>query len=161
MWTVLKIKAGKIAERSPYFRELLFFVHYILIYGGSEDLLHQLEQAFRDPVYPLSLGREDELMLVEDLKWGEALPGEPCFQGTLLPMDIRRIPGVRPILRPGASFEPLVVEALPLRFRMDTRGVRHPDSSIPMSFLPVGLEIEVPGAQALKWEGRNFVWLNS
>jgi CRISPR-associated Cas5-like protein len=32
MRTVLKIKSGKIAERSPYFRELLFFVRYTLIF---------------------------------------------------------------------------------------------------------------------------------
>jgi CRISPR-associated protein Cas5t len=96
MWTVLKIKSGKIAERSPYFRELLFFVRYTLFYGGSEDLLHQVERAFRDPAYPLSLGREDELMLVEAISRGEAAPGAARFRGTVLPTDIRRWPGMRP-----------------------------------------------------------------
>lgn len=160
MWTVLKIKSGKIAERSPYFRELLFFARYTLFYGGSGDLLRWLEQAFHDPVYPLSLGREDELMLIEALTLGEADEGEPRFRGTVLPIDIRQWPGVRPILTPGTHFEPPVVEMLPLRFRLDKRGVRHPESPVPLSFLSPGLEIEVADMPALRWEGRNFVWLN-
>jgi len=160
MWTVLKIKSGKIAERSPYFRELLFFVRYTFFYGGSEDLLRRLERAFQDPAYPLSLGREDELMLVEALTLGEAAEGEPRFRGTVLPMDIRQRSGVRPILTPGTHFEPPVVETLPLRFRVDARGIRHPESPVPLSFLPPGLEIEVTGMPALRWEERNFTWLN-
>jgi CRISPR-associated protein Cas5t len=161
MWTVLKIKSGKIAERSPYFRELLFFVRYTLIYGGPEDLLRRLEEAFRDPAYPLSLGREDELLLMESIRWGEATPGEPRFRGTILPVDLRETPGARPILKPGTLLEPPVVERLPLRFRVDAKGIRHPDRITPLTFLPTGLELEVPGAPALQWEGRNFTWLNS
>jgi len=161
MWTVLKIKSGKIAERSPYFRELLFFVRYTLFYGGSEDLLHQVERAFRDPAYPLSLGREDELMLVEAISRGEAAPGAARFRGTVLPTDIRRWPGMRPILTPGVHFEPPIVETLPLRFRIDSKGIRHPESPIPLSFLPVGLELEVPDMPAFQWRERNFTWLNS
>jgi len=160
MWTVLKIKSGKIAERSPYFRELLFFVRYTFLYGGSEDLLRRLELSFHDPAYPLSLGREDELMLIETLTLDEAVEGEPRFRGTVLPMDIRQRHGVRPILAPGTHFEPPVVETLPLRFRVDARGIRHPESHVPLSFLSPGLEIEVAGMPALRWAERNFTWLN-
>jgi len=161
MWTVLKIKSGKIAERSPYFRELLFLMRYTLIYGGPEELLRRLEEAFRDPAYPLSLGREDELLLVEGIRWGEATPGEPRFRGTALPVDLRQMHDIRPALTPGASLEPPIVERLPLRFRVDAKGIRHPDSIIPFTFLPIGLELEVPGVPALRWEERNFTWLNS
>lgn len=160
MWTVLKIKAGKIAERSPYFRELLFFVRYTLVYGGDEALLQQLVEAFRDPAYPLSLGREDELTLLEEVMLAEAEPGEPQFRGTVLPGDIREMPRVRPILHPGTHFEPPVVEKLPLTFRVDARGIRHPESLVPLSFLPIGLEVEIPGIHALHLKGRNFIWLN-
>jgi len=161
MWTVLKIKSGKIAERSPYFRELLFFVRYTLFYGGPEDLLHPLEQAFHDPAYPLSLGREDELMLIEAVTLEEAAPGVPRFRGTVLPTDLRLRPAVRPVLTPGAHFEPPIVETLPRRFRIDPKGIRHPESPIPLSFLPVGLELEVPDMPAFQWRERNFTWLNS
>lgn len=161
MWTVLKIKAGKIAERSPYFRELLFFVRYALLYGGEEALLEKLAKAFRDPVYPLSLGREDELLLLEELVLDECPRSEPRFRGTVLPVDLRTLPGLRPILRPGAVFEPPLVEQLPLGFEVDRRGIRHPVRPRPLSFLPQQLEVEAPGIPAYVWGGRSFTWLNS
>ena len=65
MWTVLKIKDNRIAERSPYFRELLFYTRYTLLYGGPRDLLENLAEAFMNPSYPLSLGRDDELLWIE------------------------------------------------------------------------------------------------
>lgn len=161
LWTVLKIKSGKIAERSPYFRELLFFVRYTLFYGGPEKLLGQLKAAFQDPAYPLSLGREDELLLVEEIQLDIAIAGTPRFKGTALPADIRTQSSIRPILKPGTYFEPAVVETLPLRFWVDAKGIRHPESLIPLSFLSPGLEIEVPDMPALQWQERNFTWLNS
>jgi len=160
MWTVLKIKAGKIAERSPYFRELLFFVRYTLLYGGDDALLRRLEAAFGDPAYPLSLGREDELLLIEDVTLGTASEGAPRFRGTIVPGDIRKMPGLRPILREGAVFEPPVVEMLPLAFTVDAKGIRHPERPMPVSFLPLGIEIEVSEAQALKFGDRSFAWLS-
>jgi len=161
MWTVLKIKSGKIAERSPYFRELLFFPRYTLLYGADASLLDKLKNAFQDPVYPLSLGREDEMLLVEEIQLTEASRGSPRFRGTVLPIDIRKHPDARPILKPGAQFDPPVIETLPLRFRVDTKGIRQPESPVPLSFLAPGLELEVPGVPALHWHGRNFTWLNS
>lgn len=161
MWTVLKIKNAKIEARSPYFRELLFFARYTLLYGGERAVLKQLEQAFRDPVYPLSLGREDELVLVEEIELGEAQPGAPRFQGTILPGDVRHIEGLRPILMPGAVFEPPVVEQLPLRFSVDAKGIRHPEDSVALSFLPLGVELEVPAVKALSLQKRNFAWVAS
>ncbi|GBC81080.1 hypothetical protein HRbin10_00185 [bacterium HR10] len=161
MWTVLKVKGGKIAERSPYFRELLFFTRYTLFYGGEEALLRRLAEAFRDPAYPLSLGREDELLVVEEVQLTEAQEGEPRFRGTVLPGDIRQMPGLRPILREGAVFEPPVVEMLPLGFTVDSRGVRSPLPPVPVSFLPFGVELEVPSVPAWWWNSRSFTWLTS
>jgi len=162
MWTVLKIKSGKIAERSPYFRELLFFVRYTLLYGGEESLLQRLEAAFRDPVYPLSLGREDELALVEEVTLGTAIESEPRFRGTILPRDIRQMPDVRPVLQEGTVFEPPVVEMLPLGFTVDSKGIRHPERQVALSFLPLGVELEIPDRQwqPLRWNEQNFVWVN-
>ncbi len=161
LWTVLKVKGGKIETRSPYFRELLFFPRYTLLYGGEPALLQALNAAFQDPVYPLSLGRDDELLLVEDVQLAYAQPGEPRFRGTALPGDIRRAAGLRPILEPGAILEPPVVETLPLAFRVDARGIRHPERLTPLSFLPLGMELEVPGVRARTLQGRGFTWLNS
>lgn len=161
LWTVLKIKNARIEARSPYFRELLFFARYALLYGGERTLLKELERAFQEPVYPLSLGREDELALVDEIVLAEAKPGEPRFRGTMVPGDVRQMPGLRPILHPGAVFEPPVVEVLPMKFLVDARGIRHPERPVPVSFLPLGVELEVAGIPALQWQDRNFVWLNS
>ncbi len=159
MWTLLKIKGGKM-ERSPYIRELLFFARYTLLYGGDEPLLQELERAFRDPAYPLSLGREDELLLVEGIALETASEGEPRFRGTVLPGDIRHMP-IRPILQPGIRFEPPLVEVLPLGFVVDGKGLRQPKHPATLSFLPLELEIEAPQIPALQCRGRNFAWVNS
>ncbi len=162
MWTVLKIKGGKIAERSPYFRELLFAVSYTLVYGGPNETLERLAAAFADPVYPLSLGREDELALVEEVTLEEASDGQARFRGTVLPGDVRRVP-FRPLLRPGARMEPVLVETLPLAFSLDNRGIRNPERRTPLSFLPLQPELEVPSPwfTVLQLRGRNFAWVNS
>jgi len=34
-----------------------------------------------DPIYPLSLGREDELLFLEDMGISEILDGKAVFQG--------------------------------------------------------------------------------
>lgn len=162
LWTVLKLKGGKIAERSPYFRELLFFTRYTLVYGDEERILAALYDAFQDPAYPLSLGREDELALVEEIAWEEAVETEPVFKGTVIPGNIREM-HLRVRLREGVGLrlEPPVVESLPIRFSVDARGIRHPEEVQPFSFLSLDTEVEVPGIRAWKCRGRTFTWLNS
>jgi len=162
LWTVLKLKGGKIAERSPYFRELLFFTRYTLVFGDGEQILGELHDAFGDPAYPLSLGREDELALVEDVAWEEAVEAEPIFRGTVLPGDIRQMK-LRVRLREEVSLrlEPPVVEKLPVKFSLDNRGIRHPEGTQPFSFLSLTTEVEVAGLSAWKCRGRTFTWLNS
>ncbi|MEW6771606.1 MAG: CRISPR-associated protein Cas5 [Bacillota bacterium] len=163
MWTVMKIKNNKIAERSPYFRELLFFVRYVLLYGGPRKLLEDLRAAFADPVYPLSLGREDELITIEEIGLAEAVPGMARFRGTIIPGDFRQLHFRLP-LRPAVRFEPPVVEILPLGFTLDEKGLRQPVASVPLTFLSLDLEIELPGRELVftfeALEGRSFTWVN-
>lgn len=159
MWTLLKIANNKM-YRSPYFRELLFFVQYTLVYGGPDELLDRLQAAFLDPAYPLSLGRDDELMRVEAADIAQAVEGETRFRGTVIPGDIRQM-DMRPLVTPGVAFTPPVVETLPLRFSVDNRGIRHPDEPAVLSFLPTELEMEVPELSPIRCRGRNVVWLSS
>ncbi len=161
MWTVLKIKNKKITERSPYFRELLFFTRYTLLYGGNEDLLNRLAQAFYDPYYPLSLGREDELMIVESITLAEAQKGDPRFEGTIIPINVRETKEAEIDIKSTLFLKPIIVETLPLRFRVDEKRTRHPEGFIHFSFIPLGVKVKVPILKALQWEERNFVWLNS
>ncbi|AZK60358.1 CRISPR-associated protein Cas5 [Candidatus Desulforudis audaxviator] len=163
MWTVMKIKNNKLAERSPYFREILFNARFMILYGGPEELLAELQQAFLDPTYPLSLGREDELIVVEELGRGETCPGAPLFSGTVIPGDLQGL-RFKWVPRPGIAFEPPAVETMPLAFEVDKRGIRYPLNPRPFTFLPYDLEVELEGYQdALTiepLEGRSFTWMN-
>ncbi|ERM92165.1 CRISPR-associated protein Cas5 [Caldanaerobacter subterraneus subsp. yonseiensis KB-1] len=161
MWTLRKIKGNKIVELSPYFRELIFYARYILLYGGEEELLQKLKKAFMDPVYPLSLGREDELLLLEDMGISEILNGKAVFSGTILPGELKRL-NFKWIPVPGREVEPPVVENLPLGFNVDKKGVRSPLNIQPFTFLPYGVEIETKDIEAFTaplLEGRNFTWM--
>lgn len=158
MWTLLKIK-GSGMTRSPYFRELLFRVRYTLIYGGDEEMLRELERAFHEPVFPLSLGREDELVNITQIGTQEATSGSSLLRGTVVQGDLRRL-AARPVLRPGTRISPPVVERLPLRFTIDRNGIRHPHGHTLLTFLPLSLEVEVDGLPTLQCGGRNFVWMN-
>lgn len=161
-WTLLKFKQKRISGRSPYAREVLFGARFTLLFGGEESMLRQLEGALRDPVFPLSLGREDELALVEEVSLQAVGPGAPIFRGTIVPGDVTRLPS-RLNLTPGTRIGlPMVVDRLPLAFSVDKAGVRHPGAMVPLTFLPADLEIEIPGLDgAMAVEGRSFVWMNS
>ena len=163
LWTVLKIKNGKIEARSPYIRELLFSVDYFLIYGGDTELLNELSEAFCDPAYPLSLGREDELAALVEVSFQKALPGDkpPVFHGTMIPADIRNLRSFRPILRESAAFEPPLVEKLPVRFGIDEKkGTRQALQMQTITFLPYGIQVEIHDHDIEAWKvrDRTFVW---
>ncbi len=159
LWKILKIKNKKIAERSPYFRELLFFPRYTLLFAGDEGLIDNLVQAFADPVYPLSLGREDELARVEKVEKTSFQLGDPLLSGTLVPGDLRELE-VKIRLMPGLRVEPPSVEVLPLGFEV-VKGVRHPVRRKPFTIIPLGSQLEFPDLSTYSFQGRNFVWLNS
>ncbi|MFN4033502.1 MAG: CRISPR-associated protein Cas5 [Fimbriimonadales bacterium] len=164
MWTLLKIKGGKM-ERSPYLRELLYNAQFTLLYGGEQNLLERLQQAFRQPAYPLSLGRDDELAHIESCALKECLPvNEPPhrFWGAILPGDLRLL-NARPLLQEGATYEPAVVERLPTRFQIGNRGERDPVDTRDFTFLPYTVQVEVDAGalnrEVYRYDDRLFVWL--
>ncbi len=162
MWSIKKIKNNKISDTSPYFRELLFYPEFLLIFGGDEKILSKLEIAFKNPKYALSLGREDELIRIEDMKRMEAKKGEPLFSGTILPLDLR-MEKYKPVLEEGLSMDPPVMEAIPVEFKVDKKGVRAPLAKRIYSFIPYNLKIILEEELNCVYsvDGRNFVWLNS
>ncbi len=161
-WTIQKISGGKIKGPSPYFRELLFFPEFTLIFGGSEEILCSIENAMRNPVFPLSMGREDELVRVIDVKRVLLRTGENLFTGTILPFDIK-IRGFSPVLSEGLSIDPPIVDRIPIKFTLDKKGVRKPLDKQEFTFVPSTLTIAVnddPNYDVYSIGGRNFVWLN-
>ncbi len=161
LWSIKKIKQGKIDTRSPYFRELLFFPEYLLILGGDKDILDKVEGALKDPTYALSLGREDELVRIVNLRKDVIKEGSNIFSGTILPLNIRKI-NFEPMLREGIIMEPPIVDKLPTEFTINKKGVRTPKNKKEYSFIPPTLTIKLKDTslKAYSVEGRNFVWLN-
>ncbi len=164
MMTVLKVKNGRIEQRSPYFRELLFNVDYTLIYAGHDDFIEDLIVAFDNPIYPLSLGREDELIEIVSIEEIDLVKGEPIFRGTAIPGDIREMEIKLPAFRDAESrvkLEPAVVENVPLKFKVE-EGYRSPVKKAKITFLPYSLEVKIAdfGQEVFKLHGRNFTWMN-
>lgn len=161
LWTLLKIKSGKM-ERSPYLRELLFNAQFTLLYQADEPLLDRLQQAFWQPIYPLSLGREDELIQVESFEIIDCLPAEPPyrFYGVILPGDLRLL-HARPVVQPGVVLEPAVVERLPTAFAIDRNEQRNPQNLRTFTLLPfqVIVELEQMNIPVYALQDRHFVWL--
>lgn len=155
-----KFKAGKIDTRSPYCRELLFSVQYVVVYGGEISLLERLQKAFIDPAYPISLGRDDELAIVDELEIQEATLAEnPEFSGTILPIDIRSSPSFRFIFHDNSIIEPPIVENLPMRFIVDPKkGIRRAASLQCITFLPYGVSVRITSIEAWQIGGRTFTW---
>lgn len=156
---LMKFKGGEIESRSPYYRELLFNAGYTLIYGGPEECLYRLAKALESPAYALSLGREEDILLVRDLNLLELRKGDGLFSGTVIPGDLRGM-RVEVKLEPGTKSEPVQVEVLPVKFELDERGVRSASELRSFTFLPIGLEVEVLGLDPFEVDGRSFAWLN-
>ncbi len=164
MWTLLKIDGGKM-KRSPYLREMLYDAQFTLLYGGDDDLLVQLRDAFQKPAYPLSLGREDELAHIEACDLVECPPVSRtpfCFKGTILPGDLRLL-NARPTLQENATYEPAVVERLPTQFRVGKHGERNPVDLRDFTFLPYTVQVEIDpellNRAVYLYKDRQFVWL--
>ncbi len=164
LWTVYKIKNRRLVEHSPYFRELLYNVHGVLLYSGEADLLDRLQEGFLNPVYPLSLGREDELLLVQSVTREDIQPLEPSvarFRGTAVPgspADVLH----RVVLREGLRVPIPIVDRVPLRFLPQKDGSRLPSAFREMTFLPPDLEVELQGVSPLfQFRGYAFTWFNA
>lgn len=165
MITVLKVKNGKIEQRSPYFRELLFNVEYTLFYAGEDEFIEELSKAFEDPAFPLSLGREDELIEIVSIEQIKLTTGKPVFYGTAIPGDIREMKISLPAFKSGKSpikLEPAIIENMPLKFKVE-KGSRLPIKKATITFLPYSLEIEIENfnREVFEFNGRNFTWMNS
>jgi len=161
LWSIQKIKQGRIEELSPYFREILFFPEFLLIFGGDNEALRIIEDSLNNPRYALSLGREDELVRVIDLKREKISRGRNIFTGTILPFNIRDT-GFETLLKEGIVIEPPIIDKLPTEFSIDKKGIRVPIHKKEYTFIPPTLIIKVKNniSGVYSVEGRNFVWLN-
>lgn len=172
-WKTIKSKKGKIEReievlylggwsyiRIPIVREQLYRPQYLIYVSCSEDeLLRYVKEKLENPVFPLSLGRDDELVRVET----EAVslqPIKPPFllYGILLPFDIAKIKNKIALEK---TIKPHIVHKLPHRFEIDKNRVRHPKDFGSFTFL-TGYKAKIQediNAYYDSMEDRNVVFL--
>lgn len=129
LWSIAKLKRGS-AERAVVLRELLVRPVYDVFYACTDDLsfLGKLLGAFQNPAFACTLGRSDELVLIDRMEiidLGDS-PGDKPFRETVLPFDFRSA-GCQlesGELRPGFRLFPPRVYRLPESFAYTERGRR-------------------------------------
>ena len=93
IWKTVKNKGNEIVK-TVITREQLYRPEYT-IYTTTEDsgLLNDIQGHINDPVFPLSLGRDDELALVTVVKQVELTPAKVpvLLHDTILPFDFGQI----------------------------------------------------------------------
>lgn len=67
-WTIIKYAGSKEPFRAMQVRELLFRPHYTICVASTEEwIINLLHKSFHDPQYPLCLGRDDEIIRLENM----------------------------------------------------------------------------------------------
>jgi CRISPR-associated protein Cas5t len=93
LWGITKFKTVG-TEHAVVVREMLHRPYYSIYFAPSKTALSlkELQAAFADPVYPLSLGRSDELVVVKSLRITDLATAKPgaCYRNTVLPFDYRK-----------------------------------------------------------------------
>jgi len=163
--TILKVKNRRIEDRSPYYREVLFNTEFLIIYHGKEKFIQKLKEGFQNPQYPLSLGREDELIDILSIEEADLQPGEPAFRGTAIPGDIRKMDFQLAEFKEKKDYpikiEPPIIESVPVVFDVTGKS-RIPRKKVTLSFLPYTLEVGIksPTFEVFSVKGKNFTWMN-
>lgn len=113
-------------ETSIYVRELLYKPEYVIYYiSKKKDILERLFSAFLNPVYALSLGRDDELITIKSVEKVNLEPLESGeFEETILPFDPIE-EGFEIDVNNQGYFEPYSTVLLPSIFTVKN-GVREP-----------------------------------
>ncbi len=142
LWGITKLKTGGDPEHAVVMRELIYrpmFVVYFCVEPGFEYSLTDIESAFKDPAYPLTLGRSDELVIIRlapRVELEEATPDD-IYKHTLLPFNYREKdfkPESINVTKPN-SFRLPEVSKLPTSFEINKNGVRVPEGLQDFTFV--------------------------
>jgi CRISPR-associated protein Cas5t len=147
LWLITKLKTGGQPESSPIVREMLFEPQYSIYYStndSAEKTLDGIIDAFYDPVYPLTLGRSDEMRELKELPRKVTLESETSllandlyYKNTILPFNFRdyfdkyeQLP-----LRKGYTFNLPQVISIPISFNVEEKGIRRPSEYLQVTML--------------------------
>jgi len=151
-WTFIRI---------PIVREQLYRPRYIVYISSNEgNLLRQVKEKFENPVFPLSLGRDDELIRVESVNIVPLTdPKYPIsLHNILLPFNIANVKK-KTVLE--GTLKPHVSQKLPHRFEIIDK-TRKPKDEGEFTFLTgykVTIEEPIKDAYYDSEEDRNVVFL--
>lgn len=128
--------------RIPIVREQLYRPQYIVYISFDEgDLMTHTREKFENPVFPLSLGRDDELVRIESVSIVPLIePKYPILlHNILLPFNINKVK--RDVILEGA-FKPYICQKLPHRFEIVDK-VRKPKDEEEFTFLTGGYKVRI------------------
>jgi hypothetical protein len=137
VWKITKNEPAKgRVEKAIITRDQLYRPEYA-IYVTAPDvaLVNDIGQCLNAPVFPLSLGRDDELALVRKVECLNLEPLQPpvLLYNILLPFDLGQVE-LEVVLQPGQRMRPYLKENLPHRFSI-RNGVRQPADRGVFTFL--------------------------
>lgn len=147
LWRYLKFKGGKMEAmategRDIVVRELLYRpAYWIYLTSQGPPTLAEIKQALSDPAWALTLGREDELVLIQNVEDIELeLTETLSFQNTILPYNVYQAGFevdhellVRRLVE-RARLVPPEVHSLPTTFAITKRG-REPQNPKEFTFV--------------------------
>jgi len=96
LWGITKLKTAGKAEHAVVVREMLHRPKYWIYYSPSDASglvkLPDIEDAFINPAYPLTLGRSDELIMIKAHCITDLKPAKQAtyYKNTVLPFDYRK-----------------------------------------------------------------------
>lgn len=160
LWKYRKIKARSdtdktdevtIIDKTQYFssilvREWLFMPRYVLYISSERSFLEKIKNVLEHPVYALSLGREDELIKIRDIRWVTLTYQENLFySNTVLPFNIFTEGYDIDISSfvPGQKIIPPSVEKVPVKFKYDHETREAVGYQIITSFINIHLRPKV------------------
>jgi CRISPR-associated protein Cas5 subtype I-B len=151
LWKIKKVAIGEkstedvvlIGDKYYYgaviVRELLFSPQYtVYVRSADDEMLEQLYHALQNPVWALSLGRDDELVRVVGLEWREisAMEEEVSYERVVLPAEKYTLAMETLQATAGRSkqIQPPLAIKLPTRFLYEEDGEREGRGWLPFVF---------------------------
>ncbi len=89
-WAIRKIKVGgKNIGKAVVIREIMYLPTFKILVTGPDEKLLEMKHSFDNPVYPLSLGRDDEFITARESQIVDTVPTSGvCVHNTVIKGDI-------------------------------------------------------------------------
>ena len=137
-------------------RENLFNSSFMIWYIPTSDIsVSDIKSAFKNPAYALSLGRDDEIIRIDEIKEVKLRYADKgvLIQNTVVPFTLD--PSMETVVESEERMIPLSPIPLPRSFNVDDKFVRTPQEMTQFTFIE-GYKIESQRKGALDDSGIQF-----